>query len=359
MGMGVSVGSLDTSEATEENIPERADANGMHILDRNAPVTYETNGFKDRITQTTMDALYAAGFHTVRIPVTWWPHMDSPSGPIDKVWLDHVQSVVDLARNAGMYVIVNVHHDTGNNEHSWLKADWSNYGSISASLKNVWTQIAMQFKDYDYHLLFEGYNEITDETSRWFIPGSATGYKAANALNQDFVDAVRATGGDNVVRNLIVSTYTSSDWPEAMAGFSMPHDVLPGHLIVQVHSYRPVPFVTARPVGDNSRMEFYESDKAEIDATFEDIQRGILDKGWPCVLGEYGAFHKLDANGNRNEEGRAAHAYYYTTKALEKGIAPIYWYNPMNYRDRDDGRWTFPILAEGLMNAWNDFQAQQ
>ena len=76
-------------------------------------------------------------------------------------------------------------------------------------------------------------------------------------------------------------------------------------------------------------------------------------------MGEYGAFHKKDANGNRNEEGRAAHGYYYTIQALRKGIAPVYWYNPMNYRDRDTGNWTYPVLAAGLSQAWTDFQAEQ
>lgn len=356
MGMGVSVGGLESVTATTENLPERADGNGMHILDRNDPVTYETNGSKDRITQTTMNALYAAGFHTVRIPITWYPHMDSPSGTIDAVWLDHIKSVADLARNAGMYVIINLHHDAGSADSCWLKADWGNYNSISAKFKNVWQQIATYFRHYDHHLLFEGYNEIADEKGKWFTPDSPDGYKAANALNQDFVDVVRATGGNNLLRNLIVSTYTASDRAEAMQGFTMPDDLYTDHLIVQIHSYLPIPFVTAREVGDNSRMEFYESDKAEIDEMFDRLQTNILDRGWPCVLGEYGAFHKIDANGNRNEEGRGAHGYYYTIQALRKGVAPVYWYNPMNYRDRDEGRWTFPVLADSLKKAWQDYQ---
>ena len=359
MGMGVSVGGLESVTATTEAIPERADANGMHILDRNDPVTYETNGSKDRITQSTMDALYAAGFHTVRLPITWLPHMDSPSSTIDAVWLNHVQSVVDLARNAGMYVIINLHHDAGTPDFCWLKADWANYSSISANLKNVWRQIATHFKDYDHHLLFEGYNEICDENKTWWAPSSNNGFKAANALNQDFVNVVRSTGGNNVLRNLIVSTYTASETSEALDGFVMPEDLFTDHLMVQIHSYRPNEFVTAREVGDRSRMEFYESDKAEIDEMFARLQTKILDKGWPCVMGEYGAFHKMDANGNRNEEGRAAHGYYYTIQALRKGIAPVYWYNPMNYRDRDTGNWTYPVLAAGLSQAWTDYQAEQ
>ena len=358
MGMGVSVGGFESVTATTENLPERADANGMHILDRNDPVTYETNGSKDRITQTMMNALYAAGFHSIRLPVTWFNHMDPPydTGVIDQIWLDHLKSVVDLARNAGMYVVINLHHDAGTYDYCWLKADWANYSDISPVLKNIWRQIATFFKDDDDHLLFEGYNEICDENNRWWKPGGDDGFKAANALNQDFVSTVRATGGRNTTRNLIVSTYTASEWAEALDGFTMPKDIVTGHLLVQVHSYRPNEFVTAREVGDRSRMEFYESDKPEIDEVFDRLQAKVLDKGWPCVLGEYGAFHKKDADGNRNEPARGAHGYYYTMKALRRGIAPIYWYNPMNYRDRDDGRWTYPVLADSLSKAWSDFQ---
>lgn len=362
MGMGINVGGLDSVSPTTEAIADRADANGMHILDRNDPVTYETNGAKDRITQKMMNALYEAGFHSVRIPVTWFNHIGPPvsgEGIIDEVWLNHIRSVVDLARNAGMYVVINIHHDAGTYDYCWLSADWSKYNSVSLQLKNIWTQIANHFKDYDYHLLFEGYNEICDEYKSWWAPRGPDGFKAANALNQDFVNAVRATGGNNSIRNLVVSTYTASEHSEALDGFVLPLDIVEGHLIVQIHSYRPNEFITAREVGDRSRMEFYESDKPEIDEMFDRVQAKILDKGWPCIMGEYGAFHKKDANGKRNEEGRGAHGYYYTINALRKGIAPMYWYNPMEYRDRDDGRWTYPILADSLKKAWRDYQAEQ
>ena len=358
MGMGINLGGLDSVTAAEESLPDRADASGMHILDRSRPETYETNGSKNRITSETIAALKAAGFSSVRIPVTWFNHIGAPlsnDGEIDRVWLEHIKGVVDLALDAGMYAVVNVHHDTGSADHAWLRASWSRYAQISERFKSIWTQIAAFFQDYDHHLLFEGYNEIADDGGHWFVPGSTDGFKAANALNQDFVNAVRALGGNNAVRNLIVSTYTASDYADAIAGFEMPEDLNPGHLLVQIHSYRPIPFVTARTVGDNSRLEFYESEKPEIDDMFARVKAGILDKGWPCVLGEYGAFSKKDQAGNRNELGRAEHAYYYTTRALQLGIVPMYWYNPMDYRDRDKGRWTFPVMAQGLIDAWKDY----
>lgn len=359
MGMGINVGGLETVTATTEAVADRADANGMHILDRNKPVTYETNSAHNPITQKTMDVLYEAGFHSVRLPITWFNHMDSTLGQIDQVWLNHIQSRVDMALNAGMYVVINIHHDAGTKDFCWLNADWAHYGTIKPQLKNIWTQIANHFKDYDYHLLFEGYNEICDEYKSWWAPRNQSGFDAANALNQDFVDAVRATGGQNSVRNLIVSTYTASEWEDGLKGFVLPQDIVDGHLMVQIHSYRPNEFVTAREVGDRSRLEFYESDKPEIDEMFGRVQTYILDKGWPCVLGEYGAFSKKDANGNRNEQGRGAHGYYYTIGALRRGIVPMYWYNPMTYRDRDDGKWTYPVLADSLKKAWRDYQAEQ
>ena len=360
MGMGINVGGMESVTPTTEALADRADANGMHIMDRTRPVTYETNSAHDPITQTTMNALKAAGFSSIRLPITWFNHMGppvSPEGVIDQVWLEHVKEVIDMARNADLYVVINIHHDAGTYDYCWLKADWGNYASISVQLKNIWTQIANFFKDYDYHLLFEGFNEICDENKSWWAPSGPDGFKAANALNQDFVNAVRATGGNNAVRNLVVSTYTSSEWENGLVGFVLPEDVKDGHLIVQVHSYRPNEFITARTVGDRSRLEFYESEKPEIDEMFERVQRHILDKGWPCILGEYGAFAKKDANGNRNELGRAEHAYYYTTRALQRGIIPMYWYNPSSYRDRDEGRWTYPVTAQGLMDAWKDFKA--
>ena len=205
MGMGINVGGLNSVTETDESIESRCapgtwdpdSRKGTHLLDRTDPVTYETNGNYDAITQTTMDKLKEAGFSSVRLPVTWFNHVGSPvsaPGQIDEVWLDHVADVIDMARNAGMYAIINMHHDAGTLEYCWLKADWSNYSSISATFKDLWFQIATYFKDYDKHLLFEGYNEITDENKRWHQPTTSDGFLAANKLNQDFVDVVRATG---------------------------------------------------------------------------------------------------------------------------------------------------------------------
>lgn len=344
MGVGLSLCT------TYEELPYEG-----YQVDRNDPLTYERM-YNAEVLPITFETFYKAGFRSVRIPVTWFLHMDDTGSDIDEVWMKHIEKVVGMALDAGLYCIINVHHDTGtrSQQGSWLYADWKNYETISADFKNIWEQIALRFRDYDYRLLFEGYNEILDETKRWFDPTTSDGYTAANALNQDFVNVVRRTGGRNASRNLLVTTYSASTWEKALKSFVMPMDILPDHLAVQVHSYLPAKFVTANA---DHREEFYESDIAEIDAMFALVKTHILDKGYPCVLGEYGAYPRKNADGSLNtphDIHRGRHAAVYTRKCLELGIAPIYWYNPMANYHFKWGHWTFVPVKDSLIKAYNE-----
>lgn len=64
------------------------------------------------VTQALMDGYKAAGFKSVRIPVAWSQYANA-NNDISGFWMDRVQQVVDYARNAGLYVIINVHWDGG------------------------------------------------------------------------------------------------------------------------------------------------------------------------------------------------------------------------------------------------------
>lgn len=337
--------------ATFEELPY----DGYNKADRNDPSSFE-NMYNAVTNNLTMTTTYTAGFRSIRIPVTWFLHMDDPGSTIDKVWLDRIEEVVNMALDAGLYCIINMHHDTGqhSSKGSWLFADWGNYSTLSADFKNIWKQIAERFKDYDYRLLFESYNELLDENKNWFAPASENGYKAANALNQDFVNTVRQTGGRNATRNLIVTTYSASTWEVALKAFVMPMDILPDHLAVQIHSYLPAKFVTAK---EDHREEFYESDIVEIDEMFALVKRHIIDRGYPCVLGEYGAYPRKKADGSLNRAHdihRGRHAAVYARRCLELGIAPMYWYNPMETYHRQWGKWTFEPVKDSLIKAYNE-----
>ncbi len=175
-----------------------------------------------------------AGFNAIRVPVTWYPHMGvkvnglnwdlsawSPT-KVDAAWMARVKEIVDYVVKNGMYCIINVHHDTGDATTAWLRASTDNYNKYKDTFEDLWKQIATEFKDYDEHLLFEGYNEILDDYGSWCFasfaaPGqynansAADSYKAVNQYAQSFVNAVRATGGNNSYRNLIINSYCASN----------------------------------------------------------------------------------------------------------------------------------------------------
>lgn len=316
--------------------------------DRNVPATFETQTGRPVTTQAIVQAFADAGFGVVRVPVTWYNHMDPETWKVDDVWMDRVQEVVDYVLNAGMYCILDTHHDAGSKDTRWLIADMGKYPEVSERFIKLWKQIAVRFRAYDSKLLFEGYNEILDMRKSWGVARVDGAYEAANRLNQDFVNTVRSTGGGNKTRNLVVSTYATSVRAAALDAFVLPSDKKDGHLIVQVHCYRPKEF-TERDINLQkqhleSRSDFRESDKEEIDSIFKVLEEHLLSKGYPCVLGEFGAWNK------NNEQDRARHAAYFVGKCREAGILPIYWYNPMYRQDRATCTWTFPQLRNAIVS---------
>ena len=107
-----------------------------------------------------MSMMKNAGFGAIRVPVTWFPHMDT-AGNVDAEWMKRVHEIVDYVLDAGLYCVLNVHHDTGADEgsyKSWLKADESIYNNVRERYEKLWQQIATEFKDYGERLLFESYN---------------------------------------------------------------------------------------------------------------------------------------------------------------------------------------------------------
>ena len=206
-----------------------------------------------------MKMLRKAGFNAIRVPVTWFPYMDE-DGNVDPRWMKRVHEVVDYVIDQGMYCMLNVHHDTGDGDFCWIKADETNYKNNHKRFENLWRQIAEEFKDYNQLLLFEGYNEMIDIWNSWgraysfsewseTKPGvwEPTGHDEAiersiyNALNnyaQSFVNAVRSTGGNNKTRNLVVNTYAAwplpgDDYP--LANLKIPDDETQGHIAFAVH----------------------------------------------------------------------------------------------------------------------------
>ncbi len=282
-----------------------------------------------------------AGFGAIRVPITWYQEMDA-DGKVNDAWMKRVKEVVDYVIDNGMYCIINVHHDTGadsGNYKSWLKASTSSYEKNKAKYEGLWKQIAEQFKDYDQKLIFESYNEMLDEKNTWNEPVDKTdGYKAINSYAKSFVTTVRATGGNNKDRNLVVNTYSASSTPDAMQNLDLPEES--NHIIFQIHSY---------PNWQNK-----SNAKKEIDNLISNIKSKLLDRA-PVIVGEYATFTTWPSELDYYAKDKEVALYamdYLIQKTKENGIGTFYWMGMSDGSYRDMPAFHQADLAQTLIKAY-------
>lgn len=336
-------------------------------------IDFRKKGIRSRLNATTPEAYYEtlwgnpvttpgvirsiaeAGFGTVRVPVTYYDHMDS-NLQIRKAWLDRVETVVGYVLENDMYCVIDLHHDAG--QGSWLQADPSALEAQQENLATVWKQIALRFRDYDHRLLFEGFNEIMDVKKNW-TNSTSSAYNAVNQLNQTFVDTVRDTGGNNASRFLIVNPYAASADEKTIRSFRLPEDRVEHRLIASVHTYAPAAFTwTADKATWTNTYKTWNQRKgeAEIQAVLEVLKRHLIDQGIPVIIGEFGAWNK------NNTSERVKYADYFVRAAGEKQITCFWWddggrfssaekVNSAALIDRYNNRWFFPEIAEALVRA--------
>lgn len=276
-------------------------------------------------TQALFDAVRAAGLKSVRIPVAWNQYADA-SGTIAPFWLNRVAEVVDYARNAGLYVMINVHWDGG-----WLQPTYTAQGAANAKLTKFWTQIADKFKAYDDHLLFAGTNEVM-VTDVYSAP-TAENCAVQNGFNQKFIDAVRATGGANASRWLVVQGYNTNIDYTISCNATLPTDSAVSRLMMEVHYYDPYNFTlnTGSSIwqwGATATLPAATetwANEAYADAQFRKIRTAFIDKGIPVILGEYAA--SLRTEHDPAGTYRTLWDKYVTRSAYQHGLVPVYWDN--------------------------------
>ena len=285
-----------------------------------------------------MKMMKEAGFNSIRVPVTWYQEMDS-DGNVNEAWMNRVKEVVDYVIDNGMYCILNVHHDTGDGNTHWIHASSTNYNKNKAKFEKLWKQIAETFKDYDQHLLFEGYNEMLDDNNTWNEPKNKTdGYKAINDYAKSFVTTVRNTGGNNEKRNLIVNTYSASSTPNAMQNLDKPEDS--NHIIFQIHSY--------------PNWQTKSNAKNEIDNLISNIKAKLIDRA-PVIIGEYATFTTWPSDLDYYAKDKEVALYamdYLIKKTKENGIGTCYWMGLSDGSYRDMPAFHQADLAQTLIKAY-------
>lgn len=317
------------------NLGNSLDTHGDWILEYSPgkPSDFETGWGNPVTTPAMIQKFKEAGFNAIRVPVTWYQHLDKDN-MVNEEWMQRVEEVVNYVLNTGMYCILNVHHDTGDG--GWLAADLNNYSTISARYKKLWEQIAAHFQAYDQHLIFESYNEMLDEQNHW-TETNGNGYKAQNALLQDFVDVVRATGGNNRYRNLSINPYSAAHTPLTLNNFVVPTDIVKDRLIAQVHVYSPYSFALDK---DSPVKDFTSADAQEITDIMSRLNERFCSKGIPVIIGEFSSEDK------NNTPERVKHAAHLVKEATRYGIVCIKW---MGLLDRKALTWNEPEILEAII----------
>lgn len=307
---------------------------------------YETAWGQPITKASLMTFMKKEGFNAIRVPVTWWQHLDS-NDQIDEEWMNRVQEVVDYVIHAGMYCILNVHHDTGGDDALWLKADLDKFETNNTRFVKIWQQIATRFMGYDQHLLFEGYNEMLDKYNTWSAPKETSSYTAINKFAQSFVNTVRATGGNNATRNLIVNTYSAAHGQTTLDNFTVPTDEVSNHLIAQVHSYDPYNWFKSG--------SWTAACSNELKNMFSRLNTKFVSKGVPVIIGEYGTHGESSVNGSSSaseKKAAADHAADMVKQAKALNIATFYWMSIIDGTDRSVPQWTLPTVVEAMKKAF-------
>jgi endoglucanase len=235
---------------------------------------------------------------------------------------------------------VNIHHDE-----EWIVPKYDSLEIVKNQLGKVWTQIAGRFKDYDENLIFETLNEprLKGSEEEW-TGGTAEGRDCINQFHQTAVESIRATGGGNDDRYIMVSPYAASSSQVAIDGLVLPSST---NIIVSVHNYFPYEFALAET--DFSTEWGTDAEKTALEAELDRVVNKFINNGIPVVMGEWGSLN------HDNLDERVEHAAYYAKECILRGICPIWWDNGITDNfgiiNRNSYQWAFPEIAEAIVNA--------
>ena len=279
-----------------------------------------------RFKLSQIDAIKAAGFRTIRIPITTFAHMDA-QGHLDPATFKKLDRIVDAAVANGLNVIID--------EHDYDDCP-KNVDACAVILPNIWYELSAHYKDASNLVMFELLNE----------PHEKLDADIWNSWLPDLIAIVRET---NPTRNIIVGP-THWNSLDDLPLLKLPAD--DQHLIVTYHYYQPFMFthqgaswagaeaMAAHDVHWTGKPE----EVAAINADFDRVAAWSKANNRPILLGEYGTYGKV----NKNMNERAAWTKAVTDAAAARGFARAFWYfdeGPDGFTafNSDTNAWVEPI----------------
>lgn len=347
------------------NLGNTLDATGTNTL------ASETSWSQPLTTKKMIDGLYASGIRTIRIPISWHNHLVDKKYTLDPNWMNRVKEIVDWAISDGMYVIINSHHDNAD-----FIANAITYGKGYYPLQkdkveseqfliNIWSQISLAFNNgYDEHLVFETMNEPRLKDNKnghewWFDPYSDECKEAISCLNeynQLCLDTIRASGGNNEKRFVMVPSLCASPDAAFSDQFKLPADKNTGRLILSIHMYTPYPFAMSSS-SDKMDTTFTDTHKSQLIDYFNKINAKFISKGIPAVIGETGVTNKDNLTDRENWYT------FFISKSRAIGITSCIWDNGVyeltttdtsehyGMYNRTEQTWYFPTLLAAAIAA--------
>lgn len=317
--------------------------------------------------QELIDMVKANGFNTIRIPCAWDTYADPTTLVIDTAWMNQVKEVVDFCFNAGCYVILNSHWDGG-----WLEdnVEVNKQEEVNTKQHTYWTQIATFFKEYDHHLVFAGANEPAC-SDPYGLELSAERMAIILSYIQTFIDAVRATGGNNASRTLVYPAPKGNIELAVQHMTTLPTDNIDDRLMAEFHFY-PYQFTQMEVDEDWGKVFYYwgrnnhsttDTDRnptwgeeGYVDTIFDIAEDFFVDRNIPVIIGEFGAKKRTKLTGEtliRHIKSRRDYYTYVVSAALQRGMVPVVWDNGFK------GNLTFSVFNRqantvydlGLLNA--------
>lgn len=276
-----------------------------------------------------LQAIAAAGFDTVRLPVNWSGHTrPGPDYEIDPDRLARVDEVVDQALDAGLKVIVDVHHF-----HEFSEDPDSNWPKLQA----IWAQLAAHFADAPDGVILELLNE----------PHSEIGIAEVEEVNAALLALVRQTNPDRWV------ILGSSQWGalDAWVETAWPDDP---RILTTFHYYEPWEFTHEGAEWLENPPEFSQPwgsrprHAAAVANHFQAAREAAAQAGHPVLMGEFGVYRDLPIR------ERADWTRTVRTQAESSGFGWCYWGFGTAFRayDLEAEAW-LPEMADalGIMSA--------
>ncbi|MCQ2821599.1 MAG: glycoside hydrolase family 5 protein [archaeon] len=311
--------------------------NSLDAMDKGRGYYFDTETLwgNPKTTYELIQAIKNQGIKTIRVPVSFYNHLDN-NKQIDQKWLARVAEIVNWVIGLDMYAIINVHHDAGmDKSYQWIFSDVKTYQEDLKELKNLWNQIANYFKDYGEKLLFEDFNEIMNRDNDWDWSRSWDDFRVAHDLGQEFINLVRSTGGKNAERYLILNT-----WAACADTCQVEHlfyknftDTIQDHLILNMHKYT------------NNKQE-----TAQLMSNLANYKNKY---GLPIMMNEFGTM----VTSPSQEDSVAEVIGDYVKIAHSMGILCVIWDNGVfseyGLIDRNSYQLKYPKIVEALVRNAN------